>query len=232
MGENKEGAASVFRTGKQRIHRREVCEATAAAAVGAIVPGCEIFTLSSGHWNLIDLIHHALSATGPADLVVCVWTVGSAETQMLHDLMKKGVVRSVLMLVDYSFPARQPEYCAYVRKVCGDDSIAPTNVHCKFILLSNADWKISILTSANLNRNFRIESYLLSTEAGLHDFLLDFSQKVKAGSLSFGVELSEHKKRFKEQFGDVSFAEGNAGTIFSDRDYARDIMRAGLHRGR
>ncbi len=220
-------AAGIYRTGIKRIHKREVCEAAAAEAVGEIVPGCEIFTLSSGHWNLIDLIHHALTATGPADVVVSVWTVGSVETQILHDLMKGGAIKSILMLVDFSFPRRQPEYCAHVRKVCGDDAIAPTNVHCKFVLISNDAWKISVLTSANLNRNFRIESYLLATAAGLFDLLLDFSQKVKANSLDFTHDLPAQKRRFKELFGEV-----NPGTFFSQKDYARDMLRVGLHRGR
>lgn len=140
-------------------------------AVGAVTPGCEIYGLTRGQYSLIDLIEHVLSYTGPADLTISTWTAAGADIEYALRLTKDGRVRSITWIVDSSFPVRQPAYCAAMRERFGDESIRVTQTHAKFVLITNAEWHVVLRTSMNLNENRRLESWELSDDEGLHDYL-------------------------------------------------------------
>jgi len=58
----------------------------AAAALGRITPGCEIYALTKGAFSLVDVLVHCLDATGPADVVVSTWTAAGADISFAFDL--------------------------------------------------------------------------------------------------------------------------------------------------
>lgn len=163
--------AQINRTGKRRTVQRTINAATAAEAVGPITPGIEIYGLSKGQFSLIELIEHVLDATGPAHITISTWTAAGADLAHTHTLLNSGHVLSARWLVDYSFPNRQPAYCAQLRDRFGDDAIRATANHAKFVLVRNDTWDIAIRTSMNLNLNRRLESYEISDDPQLADWL-------------------------------------------------------------
>ena len=142
-----------------------------AAAVGELAHGCEIYGLCRGQYSLIDLVEHVLSFTGPAELVVSTWTAAGADVEYALRLRDDGRVRSVLWLVDSSFPVRQPGYCAAMRERFGDECIRVTKNHAKFVLIGNGEWHVVLRTSMNLNENKRLESWEVSDDAELYGYL-------------------------------------------------------------
>lgn len=52
-------------------------------------------------------------------------------------------MRSIIWLVDASFPVRQPGYCAAMRERFGDAAIRVTENHAKFVLVGNEQWLTS-----------------------------------------------------------------------------------------
>lgn len=151
---------------------RTINAATAADAVGPITHGMEVYGLSKGQFSLVELIAHVLEATGPADLVVSTWTAAGADLAHTQTLLQSGMVREARWLVDFSFPSRQPGYCAQLRERFGDDAIRCTANHAKFVTVTNDAWHIVIRTSMNLNLNRRLESYEISDDTALSDWLL------------------------------------------------------------
>ena len=155
-----------------------------AAAVGAIEHGCEVYGLCRGQYSLIDLVEHVLTFTGPAELVVSTWTAAGADIEYALRLTKDGRVRSVLWLVDSSFPVRQPGYCRAMRERFGDECIRVTKNHAKFVLIGNEEWHVVLRTSMNLNENRRLESWEVSDDAGLFAYLSDVVGELFAASTS------------------------------------------------
>ena len=122
-------------------------------------------------YSLIDLLEHILTFTGPADLVISTWTAAGADIDYALRLRDDGRVRSILWLVDSSFPVRQPGYCKAMRDRFGDAAIRVTKNHAKFVLIGNDEWHVVLRTSMNLNENKRLESWEVSDDEGLHSYL-------------------------------------------------------------
>jgi len=155
----------------KRTVLRTINAATAAESVGPITPGIEVYGLSKGQFSLIELITHILDATGPAHVTISTWTAAGADLAHTHQLLADGRITTARWLVDFSFPSRQPAYCSQLRERFGDDSIRCTANHAKFVLIRNDSWSIAIRTSMNLNLNRRLESYEISDDAELCDWL-------------------------------------------------------------
>jgi len=163
--------STISRTGRRRTVRRTINAADAAAAVGPITPGCEIYGLTKGQFSLVELIGHVLDTTGPADVTVSTWTAAGADLAHIRTLLDNGNIKSARWLVDYSFPNRQPGYCKILRDRFGDDSIRATANHAKFVLVRNEKWDVVVRTSMNLNLNRRLESWEISDDRDMADWL-------------------------------------------------------------
>ena len=136
--------------------------ASAAEAIAALErDGCELVGLTRGQFSLTDLLEAVLAKTGPAALSISTWTAASASVQTMLELLQTGQITSCRWLVDCTFVRRVPALVAQIRKEFGDDAIRVTRTHAKFATVTNADWKIAIRSSMNLNQNPRLESYEL-----------------------------------------------------------------------
>jgi hypothetical protein len=164
---------ALHRSRKARDVRRVQYTDNVAAAVGPIEHGCEVYGLCRGQYSLIDLVEHVLTFTGAAELVVSTWTAAGADIEYALRLRDDGRVRSVLWLVDSSFPVRQPGYCRAMRERFGDECIRVTKNHAKFVLIGNEEWHVVLRTSMNLNENKRLESWEVSDDADLYGYLAE-----------------------------------------------------------
>lgn len=165
--------SQVDRKGVRRKVVRTINVASAAEAVGPIGHGMEVYGLSKGQFSLVELVEHVLAATGPADVVLSTWTAAGADLAHTRTLLDSGLIRSARWLVDFSFPARQPAYCALLRERFGDDAVRCTANHAKFVVVRNDEWSVVVRTSMNLNLNRRLESYEISDDPRLADWLLE-----------------------------------------------------------
>lgn len=153
------------RAGTSAMRNETALEALRAVDFG---PGREVFGFNQGTFSLIDLIEAAVSYTGPAHCTLATWTAAKAEMGHLHDWLAGNKLLSCRWLVDRSFLNRQPDLCEHLRNVFGDDCIRVARCHAKFVLLSNDDWALTLITSMNLNKNARIENYVLSSCPDMH----------------------------------------------------------------
>ncbi len=144
---------------------------TAASAIAHLLePGCSITGINRGQFSLIDLIRVILVHVGAAELTVTTWTPGIAEIDEVAALVSRCEVTAFRLLVDRSFVMRQPQYVARVREALGDDAIVQTRTHAKFALIGNDDWKITIRTSMNFNRNSRWEQFDIDDNPDIYAF--------------------------------------------------------------
>lgn len=166
------------RAGGSLMRNETAQEALSGAGFGR---GREIFGFNQGTFSLIDLIDAAIDYTGPADCTIATWTAARAEMDHVLGWLERERLTAARWLVDRSFLNRQPALCAALRRAFGDHSIRVARCHAKFVLLSNAEWSVVLLTSMNLNKNARIENYLISDCPVLHREYAALVARVFAG---------------------------------------------------
>jgi hypothetical protein len=128
----------------------------------AVTEDCEVFGFTSGEFSLIDAIAAIARAMNRPSIVLSTWTAAKAEITHVEDFLETGTIGNARWIVDRSFQNRQPKLCDLLRSKFGDDAIRVQRVHCKFALLDDGETRISVQTSANLNRNMRIENLCVS----------------------------------------------------------------------
>jgi hypothetical protein len=176
-----------------KLRKRE----NAGVAVGELVLGLERYFVTKGQFSLIDVVRRILDQTGPADVVISTWTSAGADIAEAFDLLDDGRIRSIRFLVDHFFQRRKPQFCGQIRKLFGDESIRVTRNHAKLVVITNEKWKISVLTSMNLNMNPRLEYALVRESPELAAFNLGWIDEIfaeKKARKQFG-EPAEHRSR-------------------------------------
>ena len=198
---------------------------TAREAIGPVTHGCEIYGLTMGQFSLIDIIEHCLGASGPADVTLSTWTAAGADMDFALKLMSMGAIRSMRFVVDFSFPRRQPAYCDALRQRFGDAAIRVTKTHAKFVTILNAEWQIAIRSSMNLNENRRLESFEISDDAGMVEYLhevVDALFAEHAPGEQFDASPGKNMRDFE-----TLARVGEQRTMFGDGATDIDLRRAG-----
>lgn len=122
----------------------------------------EVIGFTSGEFSIIDVVKAIVGRMDSPRLVLSTWTAAGADMKHVHDMIEGGGVAAARWIVDRSFQNRQPELCGVLRSRFGDDAIRVQRVHCKFVMFEDEKRKILVQTSANLNKNMRIENVSVS----------------------------------------------------------------------
>lgn len=146
---------------------------SASRCIGDIYPGCEIVGLTKGDFSMIDIIRHLVRQVGSCHVDVGTWTAAHADVTKAEGLLGESGIRSLRMLVDRSFPQRQPGYFEKVMRTFGRDAVRMARFHAKFALIQGGEWNIVLRTSMNLNENKRIELYEISDDATMMGYFKD-----------------------------------------------------------
>lgn len=147
-----------------------VALSTAEAAIGEVKPGIRVVGLTKGQFSLIDLIGAVLKQIGPAEIMVSTWTPGKLEIEAVATLLDNHYISRFRLLVDRSFVTRHADYVQRVHEVLGSEAIRQTRTHAKFALIKGGDYRISIRTSMNFNRNPRFEQFDLDDNPEIFAF--------------------------------------------------------------
>ena len=124
--------------------------------------------LSDGRWGLIDLLRQCAIRTGTsAEVALAVWTAADGQAGEFLSFCRGRRVARIRLCVDRSFVSRKPEACAKVVEMYGADAVRTWQCHAKFAVFTGGDVDLLVLTSANLNRNRRIENFSVHASAGL-----------------------------------------------------------------
>ena len=153
---------------------------TARRAFAGLEAGTAIHGISDGTWSLIDGIRELLRLAGPSAVTLSTWTAAAADLRDAERLLRARSIVDFRLLVDRSFLTRQPVYCASARKLFGDDAIRVWNSHAKFALFRGAGLDVAYLTSANLNKNKRLESWSVMASADVVSQYVDLVDQLFA----------------------------------------------------
>ena len=147
---------------------------------------CE-FALSNGSFSLIDLLDYILEFTGSANMDISTWVASYASVRHVEDFLEENRIHNFRFLVDRGFVnTRRPLYNKIIQ-IYGD-VVAVCSNHSKFTIIYNEKYNFVIETSANLNKNNRLENFRVTEDKDYCDFFRgvfdEFFELHKNGELS------------------------------------------------
>ncbi len=135
---------------------------------------CRIIGLTMGRFSLIDLIHSILKKTGKANVIVGTWSAGIKDVNQVKWMIDSGLISDFKILTDHSYKTRQHKYAASIEMLFGLENIRTSEMHAKFVLIQNDNYKVAIRSSMNLNANKTCELFEIDEGKEIYDFLMDF----------------------------------------------------------
>lgn len=139
-----------------------------------ITPGCRIMGLTRGQFSLIDLVYSILKKIGSADVYIVTWSAGIKDVNNVKWMMDSSLIKKVRLITDHSYKTRQKKYAQSIEELFGIENILTSEIHAKFVLIENDQFKITIRTSMNLNANKTCESFELDEGQEIFDFYFAF----------------------------------------------------------
>lgn len=189
-----ESTAGATQTPAQRV-RPTLGRADAALrdAFPRIERGMDYPFASGGDWSTHDLLFHLLQIIGPAALTAATWSVAEHAAQKLIAALDEGSLTDIKFLVDWRVQVRTPGFMTLAKRHFTDIRVSST--HAKVFVLRNDEWNLSLVGSANLTNNPRIEAGHLSTNPDTANFHADWIEREIQNAAPFGMDMRKRGKK-------------------------------------
>lgn len=122
------------------------------------------FGMNNGSFSFGDVIEYILTCTGPSHALISSWVASQVSVDKVVEILDNRRLISVRFLLDRMFAKSRPKVYDFIVRRFGVNSIRTTRTHVKFCVLHNEKWFVVIETSANLNRNMRLESFRITED--------------------------------------------------------------------
>jgi hypothetical protein len=139
-----------------------------------------LFT-TAGRWSQYELLNYILLQTGPADVYLSTWKVNMDAAVNLYALCKKGMIRELNCILEKRIPVTSPEAVELIKLHA--DRIKITDNHSKVMVVLNDQWGVSVIGSANMTTNPRIEAGVLFTIRNIAEWNKQWMKEVINGEL-------------------------------------------------
>lgn len=139
-----------------------------------IQPNCRVMGLTQGNFSLIDLIYEILQKIGKSDIICTTWSAGIKDAHQVKWMVDTNLINSFKIITDHSYATRQKTYASSLDELFGKENIRTSEIHAKFTLIENENYKIVIRTSMNLNANKTCENFEIDDSQEVFDFYMSF----------------------------------------------------------
>ena len=129
---------------------------------------CEM-VLSNGSFSLIDLLDYIVEFTGKASMDISTWIASYASIKHVEEFLEENKINSFRFIFDSGILRTRKDFIHKVLKDHGD-IIAITSNHSKVTCIYNDKYNFVIETSANLNKNNRLENFKVIENKEYCDF--------------------------------------------------------------
>lgn len=138
---------------------------TAAECIGPIAPHMALFAITRGQFSMVDAVLHVLDQLGPSRLTIWTWTIAAYEIDQFVALQHDRRVVDGLLVIDGGARTKNRDIIAHWHESFGATSVRYVRNHAKIATVHNAQFKVLLRGSMNLNFNPRFEQ-LDVTEGG------------------------------------------------------------------
>jgi len=162
--------AHSLKSKKKRVVGKEnsICK----DVIGQLEQDTVLQFVTKGEWSTHDLLFHILNQVGASEVTIATWSVSSPVVAQIANLLESGMITKLDGLFDWRMKVRCPEAEQFLKFNCAN--IRLINCHAKVTVIKNDNWNITIVGSANLTNNPRIESGVIFTDKETADFNLEW----------------------------------------------------------
>lgn len=143
-----------------------------AEAIGNIEKNKVIPFATGGKWSMHQLMEYLLIQTGPCKLWFTTWTISEESMRAMVDMIQKGLITELNAVLDYRIERRKPEAFQLAANII--TNIRLTKCHAKVLVITNGEWSISVMGSANFSKNPRLEAGVIFTDQQTAQFNIDW----------------------------------------------------------
>lgn len=137
-------------------------------AIGEIKKDCDIHFCTGGSWSLNNLLEYTLRKVGPANIFFSTYSITEDTLRNINALKDEGLIKSIHALFDYRIEKRKAASFQFGQNIVS--SYALTKCHAKVTVIMNEEWNVTIVGSANMTHNSKLEAGVISTHAGAAEF--------------------------------------------------------------
>lgn len=173
-----------------RVRRQKQSFQTAAECIGELDHGMHLFAITRGQFSMIDAVLAVLDQTGKARITIWTWTIAAYEVGMFLQLLAdERIERGSLLVIDHGARDKNMELIQKWKAAHGPGSVKFVVNHAKICTVQNAEWRVLLRGSMNLNANPKFEQ--LDITEGLPDFDLVRDEEDGIETLDDGAPGSE-----------------------------------------
>jgi hypothetical protein len=169
-------------------NRHHMRRATSEAHLSELLPttftdGESWHVMSRGDIDSLSYLRHILNGVSHLDhVLMSTWCIAKNDLTEISAWLEAGRIEQFDLYAGEIFPGSYGDEYEQFTKMCdvyGCRLVVAKN-HSKITLCSNADTKLVVESSANVNTNPRIEQSTIHHNAALHAFYLEFFNGIKS----------------------------------------------------
>lgn len=123
--------------------------------------------VTSGRWSMNDLLIYILLQIGPSDVLVATWSIAELAMRQILKHHDSGLIKSISFLLDPRVKVRNPKP---LQLLSANFPYRLYQCHAKVCVIHSDDHYISIVSSANMTQNPRIERGVIFPYKNVYDF--------------------------------------------------------------
>lgn len=130
-----------------------------AQVLGDLKTDKAVFYRTCGAWSNINLLQYILKITGKADVYFSTWAISINAIRVLIDSEKNELINNYYGVLDAGIRNRKPEI--YQQIIANFKNYCFAKCHAKVMVIKNQKFSFTIVGSANLTANPRIETGMI-----------------------------------------------------------------------
>lgn len=142
------------------------------ASLPSLERNSQLHFCTEGKWSAHELLAKLLEMTGPAEVALTSYSFTEDPLRMLKQYMDTGIIQDLFVLVDKRVEKENPR--AYQLAVANFRNLQLVHIHAKVLVIRNAHWNLSVVSSANYTRNKRIEVGCITENESICQFHFDW----------------------------------------------------------
>ena len=123
--------------------------------ISKLIDGEFVQFWTKGRWSMHQLIKHVCELVGECDVTLCTWAITEEPLRVIHNLKTTGKIKTLRGLFEHKVKSRGSAY-AFAEQFF--DEIFLSKCHAKVTVIEGNELSVTIMCSANLTKNRRIEA--------------------------------------------------------------------------
>ncbi len=137
-----------------------------------------VFWVSNGNWSMHQLLMALLDIAGPAVVYISTYALSETPARYLVQLKEAGIITELYCVIDNRVDTRTAATLQVIKAIAKQFSLIDT--HAKVTVITNDDWKITVIGSANYTENKRYEADVISCADNAAELQLKWIKKALA----------------------------------------------------